>query len=93
VAEQLNNHSYFSTRLTAKYTMAITVMITGVAAHKIRKYEECGLCKPERTPSRQRLFSDADIEIIRKITIFEKDGVNLQGIKIILNMQNNPGKD
>ena len=33
----------------AKYTMAVTVMMTGVAAHKIRKFEEFGLCKPART--------------------------------------------
>jgi DNA-binding transcriptional MerR regulator len=72
--------------LTAKYTMSIAVRITGIAAHRIRKYEEYGLCKPERTNSQQRLFSDYDIDVIRKIMIYEKDGVNLRGIKIILDM-------
>jgi DNA-binding transcriptional MerR regulator len=74
----------------AKYTMAVTVMITGIAAHKIRKFEEFGLCKPARTRSRQRLYSDSDIELIRQISILEKDHVNLPGIKIILAMQSSP---
>jgi MerR family transcriptional regulator, heat shock protein HspR len=74
----------------AKYTMAVTVMMTGIAAHKIRKFEEFGLCKPARTTSRQRLYSDSDIELIRQILILEKDRVNLPGIKIILAMQSSP---
>jgi DNA-binding transcriptional MerR regulator len=71
----------------AKYTMAVTVMMTGVAAHKIRKFEEYGLCSPARTESKQRLYSDDDIELIRRIARLEKNGVNLPGIKLILEMQ------
>jgi MerR family transcriptional regulator/heat shock protein HspR len=71
----------------AKYTMAVAVMMTGVAAHKIRRLEEFGLCKPARTGSKQRLYSDDDINLIRHIAYLEKDGVNLPGIKVILEMQ------
>jgi MerR family transcriptional regulator, heat shock protein HspR len=71
----------------AKYTMAVAVMMTGVAAHRIRKFEEAGLFKPKRTGNKQRLYSDEDIKIIRRIIYLEKDGVNLQGIKIILEIQ------
>ncbi len=74
-------------RNLAKYTMSVTVMMTGVAAYKIRKFEEFGLCNPARTGSKQRLYSDNDIELIRKIVLLEKDGVNLPGIKVILDMQ------
>ncbi len=74
----------------AKYTMSVTVMITGVAAHRIRRFEEFGLCKPTRTASRQRLFSDHDVELIREISALENDGINLAGIKAILLMKH-PG--
>ena len=73
--------------VVAKYTMAVTVMLTGVPAHKIRKYEEAGLCKPARTVSKQRLYTDDDIILIHAIANLEEDGVNLAGIKIILGMQ------
>jgi MerR family transcriptional regulator, glutamine synthetase repressor len=71
-------------RLSAKYTMAITVKITGVPAHRIRRFEEFGLCQPARSERRQRLFSDSDIEVIRQISELEKDGVNLAGVRLIL---------
>jgi DNA-binding transcriptional MerR regulator len=82
-----DNHSDYNGKGLAKYTMSVTVMMTGVAAHKIRRLEEFGLCRPARTGSKQRLYSDEDIEIIRRITSLEKDGVNLPGIKVIFNMQ------
>jgi MerR family transcriptional regulator/heat shock protein HspR len=71
----------------AKYTMAVAVMMTGVAAHRIRTFECSGLCKPERTPSNQRMYSDNDIELIRQIATLDKDGVNIPGIRAILNLQ------
>jgi len=67
--------------------MSVTVMMTGVAAYKIRRLESFGLCKPTRTGSHQRLFCDEDIQTIRKIINLEKEGVNLAGIKIILDME------
>jgi MerR family transcriptional regulator, heat shock protein HspR len=71
----------------AKYTMAVAVMMTGTAAYRIRRFEEAGLFKPQRTGNKQRLYTDRDIELIRRILTLEKDGVNLPGIKIILGMQ------
>jgi MerR family transcriptional regulator, heat shock protein HspR len=88
VTSPLNAFSNSAESIMAKYTMGVAVRITGIPAHRIRKYEECGLCTPERTGSKQRLFSDKDIEVMHKISDYEKDGVNLQGIKIILEMQN-----
>lgn len=74
-------------RCLGKYTMAVAVMMTGVAAHRIRKFENSGLCKPARTPSNQRLYSDSDIELIRHIALLDKNGVNVPGIKLILDLQ------
>jgi MerR family transcriptional regulator, heat shock protein HspR len=88
VTNPLNTFPNAAESIVAKYTMGVAVRITGIPAYRIRKYEECGLCIPERTSSKQRLFSDKDIEVMRKISDYEKDGVNLQGIKIILEMQN-----
>ncbi len=73
-------------RRIAKYTMAVAVMMTGISANRIRKFEESGLCKPERTASNQRLYSDNDIELIRKIALLNNDGVNSAGIRMILNL-------
>jgi MerR family transcriptional regulator/heat shock protein HspR len=71
----------------AKYTMGVAVMMTGVPAHRIRTFECSGLCKPARTPSNQRMYSDNDIGLIRQIATLDKEGVNIPGIKAILNLQ------
>ncbi len=84
---QQNNSSRSVKTDLARYTMSVAVTMTGVSAIKIRRLETFGLCKPERTDGRQRLFCDEDIRTIHKIVSLEKEGVNLPGIKIILAMQ------
>ena len=70
----------------AKYTMAVTVMMTGVAATRSASLKSTVFAnQPDR--SKQRLYTEEDIELIRKIAHLEKNGVNLPGIKVILEMQ------
>jgi MerR family glutamine synthetase transcriptional repressor len=71
----------------AKYTMAVTVTLTEVQAHRIRRYEQFGLVKPCRTEGRQRLFSDMQVALIREISQLEGRGVNLEGVRVILAMR------
>jgi DNA-binding transcriptional MerR regulator len=76
-------------RETAKYTMSVAVMMTGVPAYRIRRFEDYGLFKPSRTESRQRLFSDTNIEAIREIASLDSQGINLPGIRTILTIKQN----
>ncbi len=71
----------------AKYTMSITVSLTGVGAHTIRRYEIAGLVSPRRTGAGQRLYSDMEIAVIREISRLCGKGINLEGIKAILAMR------
>ncbi len=70
-----------------KYTIGVAVRLTGVPDYRLRRYEEAGLLKPARTKAGQRLYSDADIELIREISPLEEEGINLEGIKAILAMR------
>ena len=76
-----------STDSGGKYTMAVAVSLTGVEAHRIRRYEEAGLLKPVRTKGGQRLYSDNEIKLIKDIAELEKEGINLQGVSAILAMR------
>lgn len=76
-----------STNSGGKYTMAVAVSLTGVEAHRIRRYEEAGLLKPVRTKGGQRLYSDNEIKLIKDIAELEKEGINLHGISAILAMR------
>ena len=77
----------FEEREIAKYTMAVAVMLTGLEAHRIRRFECYQLLCPARTTCRQRLYSDMDIERVREIALLEREGVNMQGIRIILEIR------
>ena len=74
-------------REVGKYTMAVASRLTGVAAHRIRRFEEAGLLKPLRTGAGQRLYSDSEIELIKEVARLEDEGVNLPGVKTILAMR------
>ncbi len=74
-------------RELGKYTMGVAVRLTGVEAHRLRRYEQAGLLKPSRTSARQRLYSDSEIELIKEIARLEDQGINLEGIKAILAMR------
>ena len=75
---------YFSDGNIGKYTMSVGVMLTGVEAHRIRRFEVAGLLKPARTEAGQRLYSDPEIELVREIAKLEDEGINLEGVKAIL---------
>ena len=74
-------------RRVGKYTMSVTVMLTGIVAHRLRRFEEFGLLSPLRTEAGQRLFSDWEIKLIREIARIESEGVNLRGVRVILEIR------
>lgn len=53
----------------------------------LRYYDKIGLIRPSRTSGRMRLYSQQDVETLRKIARLTEDlGVNLAGVEVILNM-------
>jgi DNA-binding transcriptional MerR regulator len=78
------NKVMYKDSLIAKYTMAVTVTLTGVEAHRIRRYEDAGIIEPTRTEAGQRLFSDKEVVVIREVFRLGNKGINIEGIKAIL---------
>ena len=82
-----SNREDVNEREIGKYTMSVAGMLTGVEAHRIRRFEEAGLVEPARTAAGQRLYSDPEIELIKEIAKLEDEGINLEGVKAILAMR------
>lgn len=72
---------------TARYTTSVAARLVGVPAHTLRLYEREGLIVPGRLGVRNRLYSDADIENARHIAELARQGINMAGIKAILEME------
>jgi len=69
------------------YMISIAARLCDMHPQTLRMYERLGLVKPRRTDSKNRLYSDHDIERIRQIQRLTHDlGVNLAGVEVILDL-------
>jgi MerR family transcriptional regulator/heat shock protein HspR len=71
-------------RFVGKYPISVASRLTGVPEHRLRAFEAAGLLQPPRTQGGTRLYSDADLERVRKIAELVEKGVNYAGIREIL---------
>ena len=73
-------------RALGKYPISVASKLTGVPEHKLRAFESAELIGPDRTEGGTRLFSDDELEKIRRIAELADKGVNYAGIREILEM-------
>lgn len=68
------------------YPIRTVARLTGVDARRIRAWEsQYGLLRPARTRGGHRLFSQRDLDLIRRIKrLIDEDGLRLQGIRLLL---------
>ncbi len=61
--------------------------MVGVHAQTLRYYERVGLVSPSRSIGRQRLYTQREVQKLRRIkTLTEDLGVNLAGVEVILKL-------
>jgi MerR family transcriptional regulator/heat shock protein HspR len=70
------------------YVISVVAKLVDMHPQTLRYYERVGLIKPSRTAGRIRLYSQRDIDSLRRIArITEELGVkNLAGVEVIINM-------
>ncbi len=68
------------------YPIRTVARLTGVDARRIRAWEsQYGLLRPARTRGGHRLFSQRDLELIRRIKrLIDEEGLRLQGVRLLL---------
>lgn len=72
-------------RNMALFPIGIVMKLTDLSARQIRYYEQHELIRPARTAGNQRLFSFNDVERLLQIKALIEKGVNIAGIKQVLN--------
>lgn len=70
------------------YVISVVAKLVDMHPQTLRYYERVGLIKPSRTAGHIRLYSQRDIESLRRIARITEDlGVkNLAGVEVIMNM-------
>ncbi|XID94423.1 MerR family transcriptional regulator [Paenibacillaceae bacterium WGS1546] len=72
-------------RNMALFPIGIVMKLTDLTARQIRYYEQHELIQPARTDGNQRLFSFNDVERLMEIKSLIEKGVNIAGIKQVMN--------
>src|SRR6188472_1038860 len=84
-----------TTRITARVDHDRGVFMISVAAElaemhpqTLRMYEQRGLIEPKRSPKGTRLYSQADVERLRRIQELTAElGLNLAGVERVLELE------
>jgi len=69
------------------FSISVAAELTGLHPHTLRLYEQEGLLSPARSPGGARRYSTDDIDRLHQITALTSDGVNLAGVRRILQLQ------
>lgn len=71
----------------AVYVISVAAELAGVHPQTLRIYERKGLVDPARTSGGSRRYSDADIEMLQRISDLTDEGLNLAGVKRVLALE------
>lgn len=69
------------------YGISVAAELTGIDPQTLRLYERRGLLTPARTDGGTRRYSDDDIERLRRAARLRDDGINIAGIALVLDLQ------
>ncbi len=71
----------------AVYVISVAAELAGMHPQTLRIYERKGLLRPARSAGNTRRYSERDISRLHEIQELTQRGVNLAGVKMIMEMQ------
>ncbi len=74
-------------RTQAVYVISVAAELAGMHPQTLRIYERRGLVNPARTQGGNRRYSDADIERLQRIADLAEQGMNLEGIRRVMELE------
>jgi MerR family transcriptional regulator/heat shock protein HspR len=74
--------------LKAVYVISVAAELAGMHPQTLRIYERRGLVSPARTEGGNRRYSDEDIQLLRRISELTDEGLNLEGIRRVMQLEN-----
>jgi MerR family transcriptional regulator/heat shock protein HspR len=70
------------------FPIAAAAELAGMHPQTLRQYDRLGLVSPKRTAGQSRRYSMRDVVQLREIAALGAEGLNLAGIKRILELEN-----
>jgi len=72
---------------TRVFLIGIAAELAGMHPQTLRVYERRGLITPRRTARNTRVYSEADVALLRRIQELSEEGLNLAGIERVLRLE------
>ena len=69
------------------FSISVAAELTGLHPQTLRIYEQEGLLRPARSSGGTRRYSTDDIDRLRQIMALTSDGLNLAGVRRVLELQ------
>lgn len=73
---------------TPMFAIAVAAELAGMHPQTLRQYDRLGLVSPTRTAGQSRRYSMRDVVQLREIARLSSEGLNLEGIRRILELEN-----
>ena len=70
------------------FVISVAAELASMHPQTLRQYDRLGLVRPSRAPGRARRYSQRDVQKLRQIQQLSQDGVSLQGIKRLIELEN-----
>ncbi|MCL3778153.1 helix-turn-helix transcriptional regulator [Actinomyces sp. 186855] len=71
----------------AVYVISVAADLAGMHPQTLRQYDRLGLVSPARTSGHGRRYSHRDVERLRRVQALSQEGVNLEGIRRVLDLE------
>jgi MerR family transcriptional regulator/heat shock protein HspR len=70
------------------FAITIAAELAGMHPQTLRQYDRLGLVVPQRTAGKSRRYSMRDIVQLKEIAALSAEGLNLEGIRRIVELEN-----
>src|SRR6188768_1435118 len=69
------------------FMISVAAELAHMHPQTLRIYEARGLIRPKRSPKNTRLYSQRDVERLRRIQEMTAEGLNLAGVEMVLALE------
>ncbi len=69
------------------FAIAVAAQLSGMHPQTLRQYDRIGLVSPQRTSGNTRRYSLHDVEQLREVARLSSEGVGLEGIRRVLQLE------
>ena len=69
------------------FMISVAAELAHMHPQTLRTYESRGLIAPQRSPKNTRLYSQRDVELLKRIQQLTAEGLNLAGVERVLALE------